>query len=200
MGSLVGQIARSHGCHVLGLTGEDAKVALCTERFGYHAAANYRSAPVAETISTLAPKGIDVLFDNVGGPILDAALRAMNVAGRVVQCGTASISSWTSPTHRTAQRTRSPVAPTAVGGFVIFDHTAHFAEALDALALRVRSGELQFAEEIQQGIQHAPAAHRPALCWAKHGQVLIFHRRLIRSGRRKVGIDPVRAVAHPGRL
>lgn len=174
VGSLVGQIARTQGCRVLGLTGDDAKVALCTGQFGYHAAANYRSAQVAETIDRLAPQGIDVLFDNVGGPILDASLRAMNVAGRVVQCGTASIPRWTPPP--TGLRNEREVLSRRLqwGGFVVFDHQNRFPEALEALACGVSSGSLRFAEDIQQGIAQAPAAIARLYAGENTGKSLIF--------------------------
>lgn len=85
VGSLVGQIARSEGCRVVGLTGDDIKVSLCTGRFGYHAAANYKVHPLEASIAALAPDGIDIFFDNVGGSILDCALRQIKAVAALTQ-------------------------------------------------------------------------------------------------------------------
>jgi len=72
VGSIVGQIARRLGCRVVGLTGSEDKVALCTQEFGYHAALNYRRELTPDAIAAACPRGIDVYFDNTSGPIADA--------------------------------------------------------------------------------------------------------------------------------
>jgi NADPH-dependent curcumin reductase len=174
VGSLVGQIARAEGCRVVGLTGDDAKVALCTRRFGYHAAANYKSGDLANTVAALAPGGIDVFFDSVGGPIMDNVIRQMNVGGRIVQCGTASIANWSPPP--TGLRNEREVLSRRLqwGGFVIFDHMAAFAGALTELAQRVASGALAFEEDVQSGIEHAPGAIARLYAGENKGKSLIF--------------------------
>ena len=158
VGSVVGQLARAVGCRAVGLTGDEAKVARCTARFGYDAAANYKAGDLGETIAALAPGGIDVFFDNVGGPILDAAIRQMNVGGRIVQCGTASIANWSPPP--TGLRNEREVLTRRLqwGGFVIFDYMAAFSEALADLAPRVASGNLAYEEDIAHGFAAAPGA------------------------------------------
>lgn len=174
VGSLVGQIAGAEGCRVVGLTGDDAKMALCTGRFGYHAAANYKAGELAETVSALAPGGIDVFFDNVGGPILDCVIRQMNVGGRIVQCGTASVANWSPPP--TGPRNEREVLTRRLqwGGFVIFDHIAAFPEALEILATRVANGTLAFEEDIQAGFEHAPGAIARLYAGENTGKSLIF--------------------------
>jgi NADPH-dependent curcumin reductase CurA len=158
----------------VGLTGDEAKVARCTSRFGYDAAANYKSGDLAETLAALAPGGIDVFFDNVGGPILDCAIRQMNVGGRIVQCGTASIPSWTPPP--TGPRNEREVLSRRLqwGGFVVFDHAADFPEALAILAPRVAAGELAYDEDIMHGIAHAPGAIARLYEGRNEGKSLIF--------------------------
>lgn len=174
VGSLVGQIARSLGCRAVGLTGDDAKVTLCRQRFGYDDAANYRAGELAATISTLAPDGIDVYFDNVGGNFLDCAIRQMNVAGRIVQCGTASIANWSPPP--TGPRNEREVLTRRLqwGGFVIFDHTAAFPQALGELARCVADGSLAYEEDIRAGIAHAPGAIARLYAGENTGKSLIY--------------------------
>jgi NADPH-dependent curcumin reductase CurA len=174
VGSLVGQIARAQGCRVVGLTGDDAKVALCKQRFGYHDAANYKKGDPAAAIAAIAPAGVDVFFDNVGGPMLDCAIRQMNVGGRIVQCGTASIANWNPPP--TGLRNEREVLTRRLqwGGFVIFDHLAAFPEAMAALSPQVASGALAYEEHIQQGIAHAPGAIAQLYAGENLGKSLIF--------------------------
>lgn len=174
VGSVVGQLGKRMGCRVIGLTGEDAKVELCTSSFGYDAAANYKSGDLDETVANLAPEGIDVFFDNVGGPILDCVMRRMNVAGRIVQCGTASIAQW-SPAPMGLRNEREILSRRLQwGGFVIFDHTAGFDEALAHLAPLVGSGQLSFEEDIAQGLEHAPGAIARLYAGENTGKSLIF--------------------------
>src|SRR3546814_7756630 len=90
-GSVVGQLARAEGCRTLGITGSDDKAALCVGRFGYDVAFNYKAPGWLDELDAAAPHGIDIFFDSVGGEILDSAIRRMRTAGRIVQCGTASL-------------------------------------------------------------------------------------------------------------
>lgn len=174
VGSLVGQIARSLGCRAVGLTGDDAKVVQCRQRFGYADAANYKAGDLAEAISRIAPDGVDVFFDNVGGPILDGVIRQMNTGGRIVQCGTASVANWTPPP--TGPRNEREVLTRRLqwGGFVVFDHAARFPDALDELARRIAAGTLAYEEDIQHGIAHAPGAIARLYAGENTGKSLIF--------------------------
>lgn len=88
VGSLVGQFAKIKGAsRVIGSAGSDEKVTLLTQKYGFDAAFNYKSGPVAEQLKEAAPEGIDVYFDNVGGDHLEAAISSLNVHGRATLCG-----------------------------------------------------------------------------------------------------------------
>ncbi|MEQ8365779.1 MAG: NADP-dependent oxidoreductase [Roseicyclus sp.] len=158
VGSLVGQIAKSLGCRTIGLTGSDEKAALCRDAYGYDVALNYKTADLAEAVRETAPEGIDVFFDNTGGPILDTALRHMAVGGRVVQCGTASVPTWTPPP--TGPRNEREVLTRRLvwSGFIIFDHQAHFAAASEDLADLHADGKIDLRLEIKDGIEAAPGS------------------------------------------
>ncbi len=174
VGAAVGQLAKAAGCRVVGLTGDDAKVARCTGRFGYDAAANYKAGELAEVVARLAPKGTDVLFDNVGGPILDTVIRTMNTGGRIVQCGTASIANWVpAPTGLRNER-EVLMRRLQWGGFVIFDHVADFGEALAHLAPMVAEGRLVHDEDIAVGFEAAPGAIARLYAGENEGKSLIF--------------------------
>lgn len=174
VGSTVGQLARAAGCRVVGLTGDDAKVARCTSRFGYDAAANYKTGDLTEIIAALAPQGTDVFFDNVGGPILDTVIRTMNVAGRIVQCGTASIANWYPVPTGLRNEREVLMRRLQWGGFVIFDHAADYPAALAHLAPLVAEGRLVHDEDIAAGIEAAPGAIARLYAGENEGKSLIF--------------------------
>lgn len=158
VGSFVGQIGKGLGCHTIGLTGSNDKVAMCLEQFGYDVGINYKTADVETALRTATPDGVHVYFDNTGGTILDTVLRQMAVGGRIVQCGTAANQTWsplpTGPRNEREIMTRRLVW----SGFVIFDHLKEFARACDALAQMYQDGRLTFATDMKQGIEYAPHA------------------------------------------
>lgn len=158
VGSIVGQIARNLGCRPIGLTGAPDKVERCIQRFGYAAAANYRTDDIAAFLDWAAEAGVDVFFDNTGGAILDAALSRMAMRGRIVQCGTASISSWTPRSTGPRVEREILVRRLRWQGFVIFDHLAEFETAVAQLDAWRRAGSLTCDEDITDDLAAAPAA------------------------------------------
>ncbi len=174
VGSIVGQLAKAEGCRVVGLTGDDYKVALCKERFGYDDAANYRSGAPEDLIATLAPDGVDIYYDNVGGDTLDAAVRAMNIRGRIVQCGTASIADWVPPPIGLRNEREILTRRLSWNGFVIFDHEAYYNEALAALTDLLDENVLRYEEDILSSIDVAPDALRRLYSGENIGKMLIY--------------------------
>lgn len=172
VGSFVGQIARNLGATAIGLTGDDAKAAACRSRYGYAHVYNYKST---DWDAALAERpAINVYFDNVGGPILDQALRRMAVAGRIVQCGTASIPVWT-PRPTGPRNEREIMTRRLVwSGFVVFDHVTRFAAANAALVRWHKEGAMNYDEDISHGIEHAPGAIRALYAGENRGKKLIY--------------------------
>lgn len=174
VGSVVGQLARNAGCRVVGLTGDDEKVARCTDRFGYHAAANYKGGALDEVVAELVPDGLDVFFDNVGGPILDSVIRTMNSGARIVQCGTASIANWYPAPSGLRNEREVLMRRLQWGGFVIFDHVSDYPAAMDELATLVSAGKLVHDEDIATGYDAAPGAIAKLYAGDNVGKQLIF--------------------------
>jgi hypothetical protein len=173
VGSIVGQLAKAAGCVVVGLTGSDEKAALCLRDFGCDRAFNYRSRPLDRLLAEALPEGADIFFDNVGGEILDRALRSLRPGGRLIQCGTASIASWdpapTGPRNEREVLTRR----LTWSGFVIFDHAARFAEAAAGLVALIRAGALTYREDIRVGLDEAPGALGDVYAGRNTGKTLI---------------------------
>lgn len=158
VGSIVGQIARRLGCHVVGLTGSDDKVQRCVAEFGYQAAWNYRKGLAREQLQALCPRGIDVYFDNTSGEISDAVWPLLNARARIVQCGTAAIASWDPPPQGPRHDREILTKRLTQQGFIIFDHVARFPQVVAQLAEWVKQGTLVYREDIVEGLDAAPAA------------------------------------------
>lgn len=90
VGQVVGQIAKHEGLRVIGSVGSDEKAEFITKELGFDAATNYKKESPADALKRLAPEGIDIYYENVGGETLEAAIGAMNERGRIVACGMVS--------------------------------------------------------------------------------------------------------------
>ena len=87
VGSIAGQIAKMQGARVIGIAGSPEKCAWVVDDLGFDACIDYKTEDVAARLKELAPKGVDVFFDNVGGELLDTVLRRLAMHARVVLCG-----------------------------------------------------------------------------------------------------------------
>lgn len=170
VGSLVGQIARNLGATAVGLTGDDAKVAACRARYGYAQAYNYKTEDWGAALTGT----VNVYFDNVGGPILDQALRRMAIRGRIVQCGTASTALWNPPPTGPRNEREIMTRRLVWSGFVVMDHAEHFGTASAALVEWLNAGQLVYDEDIATGIEHAPDAIRALYAGENRGKKLIY--------------------------
>jgi len=159
VGSLVGQIAKIKGCHVVGIAGGAEKCAWLTRELGFDAAIDYKAGPVFKALKDAAPKGIDVYFDNVGGDIFEACLFQMNTYGRIACCGAVS-------QYDGAPAPHGPrgvpglfvVKRLSVQGFIVTDFDAERAQALADLQSWVASGQLKVQEDILHGLESTPKA------------------------------------------
>jgi NADPH2:quinone reductase len=144
------------GADVVGVAGSDEKVAFL-ESIGYDAGINYETADVGAALDA-ACDGVDVYFDNVGGPISDAVFERLNLDARVAVCG--QISQYNAESAPTGPRTLPHLvgARARVEGFLYWDFRSRFEAATDRLAAWVREGRLDYRETVTEGLEHAPAA------------------------------------------
>ncbi|OBI72756.1 NADP-dependent oxidoreductase [Mycobacterium asiaticum] len=151
VGSIAGQIARINGCRVVGIAGGPDKCRWLVEELGFDAAIDYRTGDLRRQLKVHAPNGIDVFFDNVGGPTLEAALARLARGARVVICGAISQYNATDELRGPANYMQLLVARASMTGFVIFDYADRYGEAVVRLADWLRSGELRSHEQVVHG-------------------------------------------------
>ena len=159
VGSVVGQIAKIHGCRTVGIAGTDEKVRWLTEELGFDAGLNYRTSPdLGAGVAAACPDGVDVYFDNVGGEVSASVLRSLNTFGRIAVCGQISTYDLDTPEPTEAILPLLLTRRALARGFIIGDHAEHFAKALGELRGWVEGGRLKHRETIIDGIEHAPEA------------------------------------------
>ena len=174
VGSAAGQIAKIKGCRTVGIAGGADKTALCRDLFGYDAAIDYKAtADLRAALQAACPDGIDVYYDNVGGATLDTVLGLMNVGGRIAICGTAATESWDPPPHGPRVERALLVSRLKMQGFLLFDYTPRFGEALADLRQWVRDGRLKYREDIVDGLERAPAMLAGLYAGRNTGRALI---------------------------
>jgi NADPH-dependent curcumin reductase CurA len=156
-GSVAGQIAKIRGCQVVGIAGGPEKCGWLTGEAGFDAAIDYKAERVDRRLRELCPNGIDVFFDNVGGEILDAALANLAMRGRVVICGAISGYNEKAPPPGPRNYLSLLVQRGRMEGFIILDYMDRAAEAVSALSQWVREGKIRHQEDIQEGLENAPA-------------------------------------------
>jgi NADPH-dependent curcumin reductase len=150
VGSAAGQIARIKGCRVIGIAGGPQKCRWLLDELGFDAAIDYKAEEVAGALEELAPDGVDVFFDNVGGEILDAVLNHLARGARVVLSGGLS--------QYNAEQNRGPSnylellkMRSSMTGFITPDYADRYPETVAELAGWLREGRLISREQIIEG-------------------------------------------------
>lgn len=172
VGSIAGQIAKIKGCRVVGVTGGRAKCDWIVKEAGFDGAIDYKSEDVGGRLSELCPKGIDVYFDNVGGPILDEALARINMNARIVLCG--AISQYGAAVSTGPRNYFNLVARRGrMEGYLVFHFAARYPEAVQALSAWLREGRLKQKEDVMIGLENAPRAFMRLFTGENFGKQLL---------------------------
>ncbi len=154
VGSLVGQLAKAEGLRVIGVAGSEEKCRWLVEELGFDGAVNYKSLQLAEQVAELAPNGIDIYFENTGGPIQQVALDNMNSFGRVVVCGMIADynAEQPSPGPNWMQIIKKRLV---IQGFTMPDHFDKAPQLMQQVAGYLQAGKLQYRVHVLDGL---PAA------------------------------------------
>ncbi|MBI1262807.1 MAG: zinc-binding dehydrogenase [Rhizobiales bacterium] len=159
VGSIVGQIAKLKGCHVVGIAGGADKCKLLVDELGFDEAIDYKAESVNKALRTKAPKGVDVYFDNVGGDVLEGVLFNMNDYGRIACCGAVSQYDGAAPAHGPRGIPGLIVVKRlTMQGFILYDFDDQREAALTDLQAWVKDGKIKVREDIMDGIENTPKA------------------------------------------
>jgi len=155
-GSVVGQIGKISGCRVIGVAGGPDKCRWLIDELGFDAAVDYKAGDIRKQIKELAPGGIDVLWDNVGGKIFNSLLGELALHARVVVCGGIS-------RYELGQMPAGPenyfnliFKRAKMEGFIVLDYMGEYPWARGRITKWIREGRIKYKEDIQQGLENAP--------------------------------------------
>jgi len=175
VGSVVGQLAKAAGCRAVGIAGGREKCAYVTDVLGFDGCLDHRehgdAASMARALRDAAPKGVDCVFENVGGVGLEAAIACMNPFGRVALCGV--ISGYEGGDIAIRNVPALLVSRIRLQGFIVSDHMELWPRALAELGQGVASGRIRYRETIAQGLAAAPEAFIGLLKGRNFGKQLV---------------------------
>ncbi len=155
VGSVVGQLAKMGDCRAVGIAGGPKKCDYVVNELGLDSCVDYKEQNFERALKQACASGVDVYFDNVGGPVLDAVLPLMNLASRLVVCGT--IADYNADEPYAVRHWRSILVNRIhVQGMIVLDWTNRYGEALQALVAAHAQGRLKTRESVIEGIENAP--------------------------------------------
>lgn len=178
VGSVVGQIARLKGCHVVGVAGGNEKCGYVVDELGFDACADHHTKDFPQQLEGACRQGIDVYFESVGGAVFDAVLPLLNAKARIPLCGLIA----------QYNDTRLPPRPDRMGllmrtlltkrirmqGFIISDdYGSRFGEFLAPMSEWVRQGKIKYREDVVDGLEHAPQAFMGMLQGSNFGKLVV---------------------------
>lgn len=171
-GSVAAQLARLHGCRVVGVAGGAEKCAWLRDEAKLDGVVDYKSEDVLARLGELCPDGIDVAFDNVGGEQLDAILYHVAERGRIVLCG--AISAYNDAEPRPQLRFVGNMIKRRVRmeGFIVLDFLARAGEAMAGLAKHVAAGDIAYRVDVQEGMENVPRTFLRLFTGANQGKQL----------------------------
>ena len=175
VGSIVGQLAKIVGCRAVGIAGGANKCDRLIKRYGFDAAIDYRGkdeAALTRAIAEAAPDGVDVIFENVGGIILDAGLTNLNLRGRVGLCGL--ISEYNNPKPVGARNLWQLIVKRAsIRGLLVADYVARFGEGAAQMGEWAGQGRIVVDEHVDEGIENAYAAFMRLFAGTNQGKMIL---------------------------
>ncbi|WP_310497736.1 NADP-dependent oxidoreductase, partial [Sandarakinorhabdus sp.] len=173
VGQIVGQIGKIKGCRVIGIAGGKAKCDYVVNELGFDACIDYKSQDVGAELDRLAPDGIDINFEQVGGDIMVQVLKRMKLFGRMPLCGMISGYNSTDGAEPPGFWTMMLMRRLTVRGFIVTDFAARFGESGAALAGWMLSGQLKTRQDIRPGLENAAETVKELYTGGNFGKLLI---------------------------
>ena len=173
VGQIVGQIGKIKGCRVIGIAGGKAKCDYVVNELGFDACIDYKSQDVGAELDRLAPDGIDINFEHVGGDIMVAVLKRMKLFGRIALCGMISSYNATDTSEPPGFWTMILMRRLTIRGFIVTDFAARFAESGAALLGWMMEGKLKTRQDIRPGLENAATAVKDLYSGGNFGKLLV---------------------------
>ena len=181
VGSMVGQLAIQAGLRVIGIAGGADKCKIAVDTFGFDACIDHRENATAKEMQAVlaehCPDGVDIYFENVGGPSLGGVLPLMNLHGRIIVCG--MIAWYSGATDETGSMPLQKlwrmalVKRLTIQGLLQTDHVSRFGEFLKEVGPKVASGEIAYIEDVAEGLENAPTAFMGLLKGKNRGKQIV---------------------------
>jgi len=172
VGSIVGQLAKADGLTVIGVVGSDEKADWIVNELGFDGAVNYKTDDLATKLAELTPNGIDVYFENTGGPIQHHVFARMNAHGRIAVCGLIA----------DYPKAEPDLAPNwipiikkrlTVQGFTMPDHFGEVPALLAKLTPYVMKGQIKHRAHVLQGLESAMTGLNLFFTGANKGKLIV---------------------------
>lgn len=154
VGSIVGQIGKAEGLRVIGTAGSDDKCRWLEDELGFDKAINYKSDKLAEQIAEATPDGVDIYFENTGGPVQQAVFWRMNAHGRIIVCG--MIADYNTDNPGPGPNWLNVIRKRlTIQGFTMPDHWDNIPKMTEALVGYYKAGQLKYRAHTLQGLESA---------------------------------------------
>ncbi|WP_324027284.1 NADP-dependent oxidoreductase [Maribacter sp. BPC-D8] len=174
VGSVVGQIGKILGLNVIGIAGSDEKINMLTSELGFDHGINYKTTKdMQAAIKEAAPNGVDIYFDNVGGPISDAVLFNINQFARIIICGAISVYNKTEIPMAVAVQPFLVKNSALMQGFIVSNYADKFPVAMKQLATWLGEGKLKYKETVVEGFEHTPQAFLDMMDGKNKGKMIV---------------------------
>ena len=171
VGSVVGQLAKLAGCRAVGIAGGKMKCDYVVDELNFDACVDYKAEGFRDQFKTATPDGIDIVFENVGGEVFDAALQRMNAFGRIAVCGL--IAGYNGQDIGIRNVRSILTNRLSIEGFIVSEHMDIWPQALKELGGHVAERRIKYRESVAQGIESAPKAFIGLLKGENFGKQLV---------------------------
>ncbi|MCA0899443.1 NADP-dependent oxidoreductase [Microbulbifer agarilyticus] len=178
VGSLVGQIGKIQGCHVVGIAGSQEKCDYAVKELGFDTCLNHHAGDLGEQLAKACPAGIDVYYENVGGKVFDAVLPLLNPKARIPLCGLIAQYNATDlppgPDRMPMLMGNLLVKRAKMQGFIVFDDYGHrYEEFQQAMVPWLMSGKIKYREDKVTGLENAVTAFIGLLQGENFGKLVV---------------------------
>ena len=177
VGSVVGQLAKSKGCRVVGIAGAKEKCDYAVKELGYDACISHYDDDMAAQLKGECPDGIDIYFENVGGTSWEAVMPLLNNHARVPVCGLIAHYNQTAlppgPDRMVALQSMILTKSIRMQGFIVSNYFNRAPAMVDEIGTLLASGKMKYKEDVVEGLDNAPEAFMGLFRGANFGKLVV---------------------------